>query len=143
MPRAKSGLHICDLNSCTISNDDEPWKVFQGCWHSFHEHCLNGSPFCPLCQKLLESKTKELASSAKAAIFTPDPNSATKSVPESDDESSMMMETPPSEDNQKLDETIKSLSEKIANLTPIPRPLYHNKQNDSQVDLCLPSTSSQ
>ena len=134
---------ICDLNSCTISNDDEPWKVFQGCWHSFHEHCLNGSPFCALCQKLLESKTKELASSAKAAIFTPDPNSATKSVPESDDESSMMMETPPSEDNQKLDETIKSLSEKIANLTPIPRPLYHNKQNDSQVDLCLPSTSSQ
>ena len=41
----------CDLNKCTIDNDNEPWMLFQGCWHSFHEQCRDDSSFCPICKK--------------------------------------------------------------------------------------------
>ena len=73
LPGAKSRC-ICDLKSCTITNDNYPWKIFPGCWHSFHDKCLNGSLFCPICQKLLEYKTKELAATAKEAIFKKTPS---------------------------------------------------------------------
>ncbi|CAB3998876.1 Hypothetical predicted protein [Paramuricea clavata] len=149
------GLNACqepdqdcmsDLNSCTVDNDDDPWKVFHGCWHSFHERCHKGSPFCPICQKLLESKTKELGNIAKAAILNPEPDRITESVPESDDhDESSMMEAPPSENTEKLDEEIKVLSKKMVNLAsplPPPKPLYHHKPRESSQDRHIPPPTS-
>ena len=117
---------ICDLKSCTVTNDNEPWEVFPGCWHSFHDKILNGALFCPICKKLLEHKTKELAATAKEAIPNTAPSTySTGKTIETDtdpDDESSMTETLPSENSQKCDETIKGLHKKIECLTPSPKP---------------------
>ncbi|CAB3996466.1 hypothetical protein AC249_AIPGENE6730 [Paramuricea clavata] len=48
----------CDMPSCTTSKE-ETWKMFPGCWHSFHESCIKDGS-CPLCSKTLSEKAKEL-----------------------------------------------------------------------------------
>lgn len=138
-----------DLKSCTVTNDDYPWKIFPGCWHSFHDKCLNGSLFCPICQKLLEYKTKELAVTAREAIFnTTSPSiSSTGSTVETDtdpDDESSMAETLPPQDSQKCDETIKGLHKKIECLTPSPKPTYHQQQSEAPESATLgqPAASS-
>ena len=120
---------ICDLKSCTVTNDEEPWKVFSGCWHSFHDKCLNGSPFCPICQKLLENKTKELAATAKEAIFNTTPISSTNETNIEPDDEIPMAETLPSKNSHNCDETIKGLHTTIEGLMPSPKPIYHHQQS--------------
>lgn len=39
----------CDSPSCSVSSD-LPWKLFEGCWHSFYLSCLNGLNICVICQ---------------------------------------------------------------------------------------------
>ncbi len=30
----------CDLPACKVDDDNEDWSVLTGCWHSFHNVCL-------------------------------------------------------------------------------------------------------
>ena len=48
----------CDLPGCKEERGE--WSILQGCWHSFHDKCLQNLSHCPLCKKLLESKIDEL-----------------------------------------------------------------------------------
>lgn len=59
----------CDMPSCTTSKE-ETWKMFPGCWHSFHESCIKDDS-CPLCSKTLCEKAKELGKKCKDAIMFP------------------------------------------------------------------------
>lgn len=61
----------CDLPECQVSNADEEWIVLNGCFHSFHIICLDGSTFCPLCKSFLQKKVNELGGIAKEAILNP------------------------------------------------------------------------
>ena len=120
---------ICDLHSCTINDDDESWKIFQGCWHSFHVKCLNGTTFCPICHAFLQSKVEELGKVAKDAILHPNPAKEAQLDDNPDDEPANM-ETLPTVDLQSIDETINKLSDKIANLHPPPKPSNHHLQRE-------------
>ena len=133
---------ICDLKSCTVSNDEEPWKVFSGCWHSFHDKRLNGSPFCPICQKLLENKTKELGATAKEAIFNTTPISSTNETNIEPDDEIPMAETLPSKNSHNCDETIKGLHTTIEGLMPSPKPIYHHRQSEASGTLGVHIASS-
>ena len=42
-----------DSPMCSESSD-LPWKLFEGCWHSFHISCLNGKNFFVICRDCLE-----------------------------------------------------------------------------------------
>ena len=64
----------CDLPLCNISSQDEDWTLLHGCFHSFHDVCLNGSTSCPLCKEFLKKKVKELGETAKKAILHPASN---------------------------------------------------------------------
>ena len=48
---------ICDMPNCTVMDDTE-WVLFEGCSHSFHQICLAGISYCPLCQDFLKQKNK-------------------------------------------------------------------------------------
>ena len=61
----------CDLPECTISIQNEDWTVLTGCFHSFHNTCLNGLNSCPLCKDFLKEKVQELGQIAKQAILNP------------------------------------------------------------------------
>ena len=50
----------CDLPKCKTSDTKEDWKIFHGCFHSFHILCLNESTSCPLCKDFLQKQIKEL-----------------------------------------------------------------------------------
>ena len=59
----------CDLLHCTISTDT-PWKIFEGCWHSFHLSCLDVVDVCPICRKGIEDAIRSLSSVANKSIHT-------------------------------------------------------------------------
>ena len=42
-----------DSPMCSESSD-LPWKLFEGCWHSFHISCLNGKNLFVICRDCLE-----------------------------------------------------------------------------------------
>ena len=94
------------------------------------------------------SKKKELAATAREAIFNTTPSiSSTGSTVETDtdpDDESFMAETLPPEDSQKCDETIKGLHKKIECLTPSPKPSYHQQQSEvpESATLGQPAASS-
>ncbi|XP_074630352.1 uncharacterized protein LOC141889078 isoform X2 [Acropora palmata] len=50
----------CDLRACNISTQDKDWTLLHGCFHFFHNECLNGSTSCPLCKDFLKEKVKDL-----------------------------------------------------------------------------------
>ena len=53
----------CDLLNCSISNDT-PWKIFEGCWHSFHICCLYVDDVFAICKQGVEDAIQSLASIA-------------------------------------------------------------------------------
>ena len=57
----------CDSPLCSESSD-LPWKLFEGCWHSFHISCLNGKNFCVICQDGLKRNMKSLSKTANEAF---------------------------------------------------------------------------
>ena len=59
----------CDSPSCNVSSD-LPWKLFEGCWHSFHLVCLRGSNICVICRDGLKKNMKSLAKTANDAFVT-------------------------------------------------------------------------
>lgn len=87
---------VCDLPGCQVQTSDDNWLLLPGCFHSFHEVCLNGSTFCPLCKDFLQKKIKDLGEIAKEAIINPASCKETNEtennteIPEND---TMMMKT--------------------------------------------------
>ena len=45
------------------------WKIFNGCWHSYHLICLNGENYCPLCKSHLHKEVNRLGKVAQEGIF--------------------------------------------------------------------------
>ena len=61
----------CDMPGCQYyKRDTIPWKIFHGCWHSFHLICLNGKKFCPICKSHLRKEANHLGQKAKDGIFS-------------------------------------------------------------------------
>ena len=122
---------ICDLHLCNVNDSNEPWKIFQGCWHSFHVKCLNDTNFCPICHGFLQTKLRELGKTAQDAILHPNTNPAKEAQLDNNrDDESADMETLPTVDLQNIDKTINELCEKIANLHPPPKPSNHHLQQE-------------
>jgi hypothetical protein len=121
----------CDNKSCTINNPNEPWQLFQGCWHSFHKTCLNGTPSCPLCKELLTKQVQELGLVAKEAILHPrnDRVTSTNECTDADTEDTNTMkapEIPECVDLQKINETVNDINSKIYSLKSPPKPYQEN-----------------
>ena len=66
-PQPEPG-HRCDHLDCYVSNE-MPWKIFEGCWHSFHLSCLNNvfSVF-PICRQGVGDGIRSLASTANRSV---------------------------------------------------------------------------
>ena len=58
----------CDLPDCIIL-EDTPWKIFEGCWHSFHLSCLDVVDVCPICRTGIETAMKSLATIANKSAL--------------------------------------------------------------------------
>ena len=117
----------CDLHSCTVDTDNEPWKIYQGCWHSLHVKCLNGANFCPICHGFLETKVKELGKTAQDAILHQNTTKEAQPNDISDDEPADIETLLPG-NLENIDRTISELSKKIASLKPPPMPSNHHQQ---------------
>ena len=65
-PQPEQGQR-CDLLNCSISNDT-PWKIFEGCWHSFHLCCLDVGDVCPICREGVEDAIRSLSSTANKSV---------------------------------------------------------------------------
>ena len=62
---------LCDMPTCPEPNADKPWSRFDGCWHSFHVACLQGSSICEICRGHIKRDITKLAKIASDAIFNP------------------------------------------------------------------------
>ena len=62
---------LCDMPTCPEPNADKPWSRFDGCWHSFHVACLQGSSICEICRGQIKRDITKLAKIASDAIFNP------------------------------------------------------------------------
>lgn len=126
----------CDHMSCTVNNPDAPWQLFQGCWHSYHKTCLNGSSSCPLCRKLLTEKIEELGKVAKEAILHPKPGKddqiAFKTSEADLEEKNNKPGIPESIDIGEINETVSNLNVTLSSLKPPPQPsLPHTTQPEA------------
>ena len=46
-------------------SNEMPWKIFEGCWHSFHFSCLNNVlSVCPICRQGAGDAIRSLATTA-------------------------------------------------------------------------------
>ena len=109
----------CDLINCPVLNESETWIHFKGCWHSFHQVCLEGSSSCPYCKTTLQNKIKSLGNTAKDTILKPNTKKNTRSSTTTSDEDSQDNETIPLSSNvnlQNLDNTITTLKDQISAL---------------------------
>ncbi len=130
----------CDNKSCTVNNPNESWQLFQGCWHSFHKRCLNGTSCCPLCKKLLTHKVQELGLVAKEAILYPlnDEETSTSKCTDADTENTNTIKAPdiPECVNlQEIGETINDLNTRISSLKSPPPPCQENICSHAQVSV--------
>ena len=130
----------CDNKSCTVNNPDEPWQLFQGCWHSFHQTCLNGIPSCPLCKDLLTQQVLELGLVAKEAILYPNDTSQKTGINEctgadKEDINSTITapEIPECVNLQEINETVNDLNSKISSLKSPVQPCQENVSVRSHV----------
>ena len=61
-----------DENSCCdylcVAQEDADWKIFEGCWHSFHSECLKDLTYCPICSNHLNNVILSLSESAKSSF---------------------------------------------------------------------------
>ena len=120
----------CDLTECTMSCQNDDWKVLTGCFHSFHTTCLNALNSCPLCKDFLKEKVQELGQTAKQAILNPNSitevpvvrqangNDSSDSGLNSPTETSTAREMEPDE----FENVIRQLHHHIASLHPTSQP---------------------
>ena len=60
--------HRCDHLDWSVSNE-MPWKIFEGCWHSFHLSCLNNVlSVCPICRQGAGDAIRSLATTANRSV---------------------------------------------------------------------------
>ena len=61
-----------DENSCCdylcVAPEDADWKIFEGCWHSFHSECLKDLTYCPICSNHLNNVILSLSESANSSF---------------------------------------------------------------------------
>ena len=122
----------CDLPACNISTQDEDWTLLHGCFHSFHNECLNGSPSCPLCKDSLKEKVKDLGEIAKKAILNP---ASTTHVPETQINGEALTDNSPNEisglreiESVEFDIIIRELNDELENLNPATQPFTNSNQ---------------
>ena len=124
----------CDLPACNISTQDEDWTLLHGCFHSFHNDCLNGSTSCPLCKDFLKEKVKDLGEIAKKAILNP---ASTTHVPETqiNDSGEALTDNSPNEisglreiESEEFDSIIRELNDELDNLNPATQPFTNSNQ---------------
>ena len=60
----------CDMPACCRKDSD--WKLFTGCFHSFHTECLKGIDSFPICSAHLKTVITKLSSTAQNSVFSPD-----------------------------------------------------------------------
>ncbi|XP_028515844.1 uncharacterized protein LOC114575348 [Exaiptasia diaphana] len=112
----------CDLQVCKVTRN-EPWTLFEGCSHSFHNTCLLDASFCPLCQQFLADKAQSLAKIAQNAILHPKENneplysqSSDTDGAEEDEDTASDIPVTQSSDNEDVDKQIKSVNDVICAL---------------------------
>ena len=50
-------------------SNEMPWKIFEGCWHSFHLSCLNNVlSVCPICRQGVGDAIRSLATTANRSV---------------------------------------------------------------------------
>ena len=107
----------------------------EGCWHSYHNSCLQDSSSCPICRNHLRSTIAKLCSTAQNAIFSPNLQGKDTNVRnDSNFDSSTVKELTEEEINSQ----IKKLSEEIKKLVP-PKP---GSQDQDHVKLCTSSSKA-
>ena len=77
----------CDLPNCSITDEQQPWSIFKGCGHSFHDCCVDDN-YCPICKQFLNRKIQELGKTIQDGIFDTgsQPNIRECVDPETDEE---------------------------------------------------------
>ena len=118
-----------------MSSQNDDWTVLTGCFHSFHNTCLDGLNSCPLCNDFLKEKVQELGQTGKKAIL----NSSTEVLAVSQDnrnEGSDSGLNSPSETSTagemelvEFENTIRQLHLEIASLHPTSQPLSISSHN--------------
>ena len=124
----------CDHSECT-SSANTPWKIFEGCWHSFHLSCLVVVDACPICRKGIEAAIKSLSATANKSVLThdnasnSDGNHSNEGVEETagndddddDDGDDDELLTPPVNGN--VDGILQNLTQQIMSLSVRPPPV--------------------
>ena len=113
----------CDLSTCSVSGE-EPWHIFEGCWHSFHVKCLAGHFKCNICQKHLKEVVNTLATSANATLLEGKQDSDQLTEPhdsceDDDDNDDTLDDTVPVEQTN-YEIIINELNDKVIKLDPQP-----------------------
>lgn len=113
----------CDLSTCCVLGE-EPWHIFEGCWHSFHVKCLAGQMKCNICQKHLKNAVNTLATSANATLLEgkDDPdnlgNPQGSCDRDDDDDENSLVDMVPTQQTNNYELVINELNEKIIQLVP-------------------------
>lgn len=133
----------CDLSTCQVENHKEPWELFEGCGHSFHNICLQEAGLCPLCKQFLSNKVQELATVARNAILHPkdenidDINPDNQNNDNDDDDSCNDMpdystlNSANQSDLKELKQTISKLNSAISSLGQAKPPLLHHHTSNT------------
>jgi hypothetical protein len=111
----------CDAFNCALTVE-EPWQIFEGCWHSFHNECLAGCQHCSICQDHLKNVVKNLSTSANATLLEglddndESPEANTNSAGDDDDDDTI-------DDIEVIPETnyeavVSHLNEQVIKLSP-------------------------
>lgn len=128
----------CDLPACKVDDDIEDWSVLTGCWHSFHNVCME-SATCPLCKEAINKKVEELGNIAKEAILFG--NTADLNDADNEDEEVAMENCPivPTTNDDQISESVTEMKARITNLAPSAPSEIHSTQEQRKHIAAEPS----
>lgn len=106
----------CDSSSCSISVDT-PWKIFEGCWHSFHLCCLTVVDVCPICRKGIETAIKSLANIANQSLRQQQNGTATDGSSEAGEVSREVSDGDDDDDDALISTVDGNVEQVVQNLT--------------------------
>ena len=110
----------CDSSTCTLTGE-EPWSIFEGCWHSFHNQCLAGKSYCTICKMHLEDVVNSLSTSANATLLHDETNNEGDShMPLSEDDDDILDDMGLSKQTANFEVVVNQLNAKIIHLAPQP-----------------------
>jgi hypothetical protein len=99
----------CDMPACCLK--DSNWKLFTGCFHSFHMECLKGIDSCPICCAHLRTVINKLSSTAQQSIFSP--NDKNEKDAQKEQDASNKAPRIPEEAKECLDAKVKKINDDI------------------------------